>query len=280
VRLLTALCAQKLDSGRRISEIVVLSDGSSDSTVEKTKEVLDTRVKVIQGTKRQGKNARINQFLSLFSGDLVIFFDADVTLEGESVVNDIANAFLKKENVGMVSGNAQPIPAKTIFEEATNNFIYSLNFIKSRIHSGNNIMSVRGPLIAFSRPFAQILKVPYLVPDDRYSYFACLENKFKFVYESKAKVFFKSPQTLHEQVAQCLRYKKDKENLKNYVNQNVINTQYYVPLHLKILALFIQLTRNPLAYIVMKYIQIKVMLSTQKDQANTWTMLTSTKSFL
>lgn len=279
-RLVVALTKQRTTGSRRISEIVVVSDGSTDSTVNQVKSIKSSRIKLVSGTSRKGKNSRLNSLFEMVSTDVLVVLDADIVLEGEYVIDTLVKGFRKLENVGLVAGNAQPITGKTLIENAVNNFIESLNFMKNRIRKGQNIYSVRGPILGFSKDFAQKLVLPMDVPDDRYSYFACMRLGYNFYFESAAKVYFRSPKNLKDQIKQCKRFRMDRKALSSYITQQELNEAYFLPLTLKLQALLFQITRNPLAYLTMKYIQLFDHATRESKANGIWEIAQTTKSFL
>ena len=59
-RVLTSLLAQKED-GFILKEIIVISDGSTDSMAQKVREIKDKRITFIDDKSRRGKSARLDQ---------------------------------------------------------------------------------------------------------------------------------------------------------------------------------------------------------------------------
>lgn len=83
--------------------IIVISDGSSDRTLEIARQfVADHRVEVIAQTVRQGKAAALNRGLEQAHGDIVVFSDASILLEPESLRRIVAP--FADPAVGSVSG--------------------------------------------------------------------------------------------------------------------------------------------------------------------------------
>lgn len=273
--LLTDLLKQK----GNILEIIIISDGSTDSTVNFVKSIKDKRIKVINGQVRLGKNVRLNQLYKMFKGDILITFDADVKLDHNQVVWKISLPFIKNEKLGLVAGNAQPLPAKTLVESALNNFIAALNFMKKRINSGNNVYSVRGPILALSRSFAKKLVLPKNVPDDRFTYLFCKKLGFEFSFCEDVLVWFRSPQTVNDQLNQGSRFRKDKENLTKYFDKQFLSQEYYVPPVLRIGMFFLQILKNPIAYLVMKLMHLKILTMSQKSNIK-WNTVLSTKRII
>jgi len=86
----------------QLLQILVVSDGSTDQTVQKIRSLSDPRVQVIDHSPRQGKAHALNLALSLASGDLVVFADARQRFEPDAIAR-LAGHFHRPET-GAVSG--------------------------------------------------------------------------------------------------------------------------------------------------------------------------------
>ncbi|HUA01079.1 MAG TPA: glycosyltransferase [Candidatus Aquilonibacter sp.] len=102
--------AQKLESlidsdyPRELVEILVGSDGSSDSTEKVVERFHDEGVGLISFPKQQGKSAMQNGLVSFASGDILVFTDADTLLE-RSALRRLAENFADSR-VGLVTARA------------------------------------------------------------------------------------------------------------------------------------------------------------------------------
>ena len=251
-RFLDSVCSQTQDS-IRIREIIVISDGSTDRTAEIVGNVEDSRIKLRVGKKRLGMTARHNQLLKLFAGDVLVVFDADVILKDNRVVERLVSKFKEDKRVGLVGGNAQPLPAQTFIEAAANNFLLAREGLKKTYDFKGSALAVRGPIMAFSRKFAKRLSFPpNLMASDGFSYLTCKTEGFKFHHEESAIVWFRSPQTIKDYMAQATRFIAGKPQLYEYFDKALVDKEYQVPRTVQIKIMLVQLMRNPLGYIVLK----------------------------
>ncbi|MCU7874355.1 MAG: glycosyltransferase family 2 protein [Candidatus Thiodiazotropha sp. (ex Lucinoma borealis)] len=93
----------KLDYPKKLIEIIIVSDGSTDNTleiVENYKSDLTIKTKVVPDQK--GKANALNEGLQLVDTEIVVYTDASIMLEEESLKN-ILKPFKIKE-IGCVSG--------------------------------------------------------------------------------------------------------------------------------------------------------------------------------
>ncbi len=276
-KLLQQLLDQKFSKGILLSEIVVISDGSIDNTVNISRKIKDRRVKVIEYKNRSGKNTRLNFLYQNFKGSVLVLLDADIKLDNDKVINTLVLPFLKEKKLGAVGGNAQPIAAKTLTEKGINNFVYALTIMKDQIKQGHNVYSARGPILAISKKLARRVILPLDVPDDRFIYLYAIKLGFKFQYVKEAKAWYKSPQNISDQLNQGMRFRVDKENLYKYFRKRFIQKQYYIPLKLRLLMFVYQLCKNPIAYFHMKYMHLRIILDNNFSQKNNWNIVLSTK---
>lgn len=71
-------------------EIVVVSDGSTDNTVEKAKAFGDSRIVVLELPTNSGKGAALQVGFQESSGEIVVFFDGDLDIDAAGIVGLIS----------------------------------------------------------------------------------------------------------------------------------------------------------------------------------------------
>lgn len=74
------------EAGPHAIEVIVVSDGSTDGTVELARGIVDPRVQVFELPGHQGKASAINLGLEHCRGDVVVFSDANSLLEPGSLL--------------------------------------------------------------------------------------------------------------------------------------------------------------------------------------------------
>ncbi|MEW6306434.1 MAG: glycosyltransferase [Verrucomicrobiota bacterium] len=92
-------------------QVVVVSDGSSDGTVELAKSLSDERVLLVECRERRGKAACLNDGVAAARGEIIVFADARQQFEPTSIPNLIRH--FSDPRVGAVSGNCSTNTAAT-----------------------------------------------------------------------------------------------------------------------------------------------------------------------
>ncbi|UFS69107.1 glycosyltransferase family 2 protein [Geomonas sp. RF6] len=100
MRRLENLLAQDYPSDRL--EIILVSDGSEDRTVEHALRVAGEKVRIVELPSRQGKAEALNAGVPWAIGDIIVFCDARQTFEEDAIRQLVANFW--DETVGCVSG--------------------------------------------------------------------------------------------------------------------------------------------------------------------------------
>lgn len=90
-------------------EIVLVSDGSTDATVDRVRTIAGPRLKLVVLPSRRGKAAGINAGVGEATGEVVVFADARQRFES-SAIGNLARNF-QDANIGAVSGNYSADPA-------------------------------------------------------------------------------------------------------------------------------------------------------------------------
>lgn len=282
-RFLDSVCSQTQDS-IHIHEIIVISDASTDATADIVKEYEDKRIKTIVGRKRQGKSSRLNQIFSLFSGDVLVIFDADVILEGKLVVERLVKRFDKDKTIGLIGGNPQPLPAKTFLEGAINNYIYARDQLRKESEFEKSANAFHGRIMAFSRRLANRLRFPKgALGDDVYSFLQCRRLRLKFFHEKEAVVWYRSPQTWRDYVVQTTRFLTGGRQLYKYFSKEMIDQAYKIPKPVLGKQMLLQLKKNPSGYIVLKVINLYCAWRNRsylKELDVRWAQIGSTKRLL
>lgn len=234
--LLLDILNQRLQAAS-IEHIIIVSDGSTDRTALVAKFIKDPKIKIKKGITRQGKAARQNEIISKCQSDILIFMDADISIEDHQFIAKLISPIIEKK-AEMTSSSISPLNPQTFFEQV----LYVSSKIKgilfSQYKNGNNVYTCYGPARAFSKKFYRKLRFQTSNGDDMYSYFLCRELGYRFQNIPGAISIYKLPSTLRDHSKQSIRYHQAKNQIKKYFDTDLVKNEQKIPLTVYIVTLF------------------------------------------
>lgn len=177
-----------------ITEVIVISSGSTDNTNKLVKQIAnkDSKVQLISQKKRLGKASAINLFLEFAKEEIIIVSSADILLNENSV--ELLVKPLKNIQVGIVGSHPVPLNDNTKF------FGYAAHTIWKLHHCVALYKPKMGEFIAFRKIFKRI---PALSGVDEANIEALVRGQgYQAVYEPT-----------------CIIYNKGAENLKDFIKR-------------------------------------------------------------
>lgn len=225
--LLEDILRQK-EEGFVIEKILIISDGSSDRTVELARAISDPRIEVIDYPDRQGKMIRQNEMLAMTSSDVVVLFDADVALAGDYFLTAIIRPIIE-DGADLVGTKINTVPAQTLIEKILDAGMQLKTRLFEAYRAGRNVYTCTGRARALSRRFYSQLRFPHKIGEDAYSYFACIASGFTYAYAKNAVVMIKLPENLADNVLQSERFADSREQFYGDFGRDVIGREYQLP---------------------------------------------------
>lgn len=280
--LMKSILSQK-EINFKVLEIIVVSDGSTDRSIDIVNRFNDKKIKVVDAKLRLGKATRLNQIFKMAKGEIICLFDGDVVLENSAVISKLVEEFIRDSKVALVSGGAKPYPPRTFVEKCVNVSRKAYYRAKLSVHKGNNIFFSNGKILALRRNFAKTVKVPtFITADDAYLYFSCISRGYKFVSKRSAKILFRSPATLRDQIRQNQRYvaQSHQGDIFRKIFGNIVDREYYYPKGTLQKSLILQFVKSPVYSVGIFAINlyVKFLTRVQKDVTRgDWLISTSTK---
>lgn len=215
-----------------VEKIIVVSDGSTDGTVQAVRRIDDRRIECINRTKRRGLNQTQNEILRLTKSDVLVLLNADVLLGDDSFIDNTVEPLLADKSVGLVGVNSRCIYPQTLTERILGNSHILKTYMYKRINKGENVFMCHGVARAFSKALYSKLRWPKNTPEDSYSYFFAKKLGFKFVYSPKALVLFRSPSNIKDHVRQSARFRSGINTLEKHFGKETLNREFKIPLSL------------------------------------------------
>jgi glycosyltransferase involved in cell wall biosynthesis len=276
-KLLLSLLKQE-QTGFYFKEIIVISDGSVDNSVEEVRSIKDKRIKIFDFHKRMGKPYRLNQLLRKFTGDIFIILDADVLIKD----NRLFARFIKQSDVkrdGLVSADSLSLSPRTFIEKVLNVSNAITQEISEKWNEGDNYISFRGRFLAFEKNFAKTIKIPDgMVNDDAFLYFLAKQKGFKPKRLKNLAIFFKSPTTFSDHLKQSSRFQYSKKELENYFKTDLTN-EYRLPIVISMKTLLKYFLKNPIYVFAYVVILCLTKIMKEKNLSSAWNVSGTTKKY-
>lgn len=263
-----------------LKRVVLLSDGSTDKTVEIAKSLHWKKLRIISGRSRIGKPARLNMLFRQTKLDLLITVDADVVIKDSAFIEKIVREFSRK-TVMFVSANATPLPGASMLESAVGSYYRGREYFRDTFDYTHCAFGFRGTALGFRREFYQKLHIPTdIVNDDAYFYFVCKQLHYDARQAKRAIVYFKSPDNLSDFVSQHERYIFGGGQIRSCLPKELVDHYSWMPLGFRLRVAIFQLASDPVAYLLFKSVFVYLYVRSHAKTANhlvTWSMILSSK---
>jgi len=230
----------------RLTEIIIVSDGSTDKTVSLVKSFKNSLIKLVINKKRIGQQLCQNKILDIYKGEVLVLIEADSLPDNQYSIAEAIQPFLNKKNLGMVRGLTIAIKPSNFFEKI---LFYGFNLKKKvflRWKSGDNIYLCGGHTIrALSRRFTSKLRWPIHVPEDAYAYLYLKKLGLGLFLAKKSKSIMKNVSHPHDRLKQSKKFIGGKKSLENYFPLNTLKKEYNIPKSLIMKAILEEIVKNP-----------------------------------
>lgn len=226
--LLSSLTTQTLSCGR-LTQILVVSDGSTDNTVSQALLCNDSRVKVIIGETRLGKAARLNEIISMTNTDVLVLVDGDIAILQPDFLERLITPIVLEEAL---------LSSAALREKAPRNFFESVLYVSMRLKDnlfakfkhGNNAYNCHGPARALSKHLYKLLSFRTDSGEDMYSYLYCAARGLNFKFVPGAIVYYRLPDNFHDYMKQSTRYHGSKLICPANFEKKLVERELDIPL--------------------------------------------------
>ena len=280
VNLLKNLLAQKIDD-IILDKIIVISDASSDNTVQKAKDLQHTKIHIIENKTRQGKPKIQNILFKKSNSDLLVILDADVLPLKKNFLEKLIEPFYNNQSLGLIGAYPLSTKPKTSFEKIIADSHLFKTTMYEEINNGDNIYLCHGRARAFKKNFYKQLLIPAdCSQEDAYTYLTCKQKGFSFTFAKNAIILFTSPATLTDHAKQSARFHQGRKKLDITIfDKNIVNNVYEIPNLIFIKHLILFFIQKPFSAISYLTIQSYLALFNPIKQAHkgAWNVSTSTK---
>lgn len=173
-----------LDYPKSKLNIVIVSDGSTDKTVENVQSLLkNSSIQLVIVPEHRGKNYAINQGRKLCNGDIVIMTDVTAQISTGALFR-ILHWFSASE-VGGVCSRKQLIVSNKGMEESQASYLSYDDLIKNCESRISSIAANEGYFYAVRKDLLN--DIPDGVTDDSYTAMSVVRAGYRFLYDPKAR---------------------------------------------------------------------------------------------
>ena len=175
-------CLQ-LDYPRERLEIVVVTDGSSDSTPQIVGSYADRGFKLLHQPERRGKSAAINRAVAEVRGEILVFSDANALYRPDALRKLVRN--FTDGSVGCVSGRKTVVQAGADIAASEGTYWRYESALKRHESLLGSTMGVVGEMLAIRARLFE--KIPgHIINDDAYLALRVLRAGHRVLYEPEA----------------------------------------------------------------------------------------------
>jgi cellulose synthase/poly-beta-1,6-N-acetylglucosamine synthase-like glycosyltransferase len=180
----------RLDYPKNNIELILVSDGTCDSSLDTIQPYLSPFVRLFQIKEHRGKASGLNYGVEKSRGEILVFSDADSMIEEKSI--RMLVRYFSDMNIGGVCGQRTFVEKKAHLKSGQMKYVEWDSMIKSlETRNGLSITSHDGKLYAIRKEMFK--KVPDGVTDDAFISLSVIRQNFRFIFEPNALVFIKVP---------------------------------------------------------------------------------------
>ena len=279
--LLRALLAQSRGNFV-LQNIMVVSDGSTDATVARAREVGDAHIVVVERQDRKGQAARQDEIVRSCTSDLLLLMNADMLPKGDKFLETLVAPFYLDESLGLVSCKGTPLEAETKFEQIINFGVAFKESMVGSLNLGDNVYNCHGHTRIFAKKFYTDFTFGGVVSEDAYSYFACKQKGLTFKYIPEAEVMYRSPQTLRDHLKQSVRFIQGQKQLAKIYDSKLVSTAHALPTSLFLRSSLVSFLAHPFWFVEYFAVSIVVVLVSwfKQHAVLTWETASSSKTLI
>jgi glycosyltransferase involved in cell wall biosynthesis len=280
-KLIADVLAQKVPPEFHEPNVLVISDGSTDSTNQIVADIArsSSRVALEINKERIGKIFSVGKGFHKIESDYLIMFDADVALKSDTIFN-LCNAALASDCY-LVAGNPIPFSPKSLLNVAEQASMFSWHLVQAiKKLQPKSIYSAHGRILMLKKIFYKNINIDKLSTpgDDQFIY---LQSQGSFVYADNAIVFYKLPSAISDYLKQNVRFRKAQEIRK--IGDYDVKKTFFINRKMMLLAKVV--SRHPYRFTMwavlflvgfFKYALIKRI----GDRSDGWGIASSTKEII
>lgn len=246
-------------TGLNLEKILVLSDGSSDKTVNNARLINSKIIEVLEDGQRKGLAERQNEMFERTSSDVLVILNADTRVKDTEFLHKISEP-LVKGSADFVSSRTQEVSPNTFMEKVLFASMAMKRSMFERIRGGETIYTCYGVARAFSRRYYAKVRFPFSVGEDAYSYLIAKKLQLKYQYVNSTCVFYKLPELFLDHEKQRSRFLHSQDLLVSLFGKEHVKGEYRIPKDILINETIQAFIKHPLFIGIYLLISLSVLL--------------------
>ncbi len=194
-----------------LQEVIVISDGSTDKTIEIVKKIKSKKIKLVEGKVRLGKNSRLNQIKELMhaKSDYLLICESDTLPKNKYYIKNLVSSIPSDKKFSIILSEGVPIEMNTLMGS-----IMRFGFLlrKEMFKYASQWPSIyMGNIRLLSRKFLKRYRWNNDYHDDSYCFRKALESNLPIIRNKKAIILEKPADTFSDYLYQSGKFQKAKD---------------------------------------------------------------------
>lgn len=236
-RVLASITKQD-ELGFHVNNIILVSDASTDNTIQLARQMKIPNLKILENTERQGPALCWGRLFQESTADILILLDADIELTGVNVFQSLLSPMITNSDITLTSGHPIKQHTGTFGDKVMDVSIYLQDYIKLHLDHGHSIYGCHGRITAIARSIFTKIEFPpkHILGNDSYLFLINKQFGGQFTYAPNATVKFKMPQTFKDYAKQQRRFTQTQDQHDKIFGQ-WIHEEFRLPKRLVLTAL-------------------------------------------
>lgn len=278
--LIEDILSQKL-SNVSLGAVLVVSDGSTDKTVERVRQFKDKRIRISNNHKRLGVAVRQNEiFENSRTCDYLILLNGDIRIKDKEFFQKVIDCAVGNK-ADLVAVKLTPAIPVNFFEKILKVSVVIKEKAFEKYRNGDNLFTCCGPARVFSKKLLGKIIFNESPDEDAYSYLYSKYHGFSYQYFKESSVYFRLPSNYRDHKRQSTRFFNQKHLLENEFGREYVRQNYAIPYGLFIWSAITTFLSYPLETAAYFYlvclIKAESFLFKNKSES-TWEIASSTKN--
>ncbi len=244
-RLVASIIAQKEDVSS-ISQVIIISDGSTDNTIKCLEKIKSSKLIVINGKKRLGQAERQNQIIKLMhkNDNYLLILEADTLPKSNTFISNMVKEAIKHPHFSVITCTKDVIESKTSFGKIMDfGFRFRFAIFEHAMNFPNLYLFNTGLI---SKGFLSKFKWETEYHDDSYLYRKSLLSGYPILHVRSSVLQHKSVDNLNDYLLQSGKFQKAKKNESKI--SGIYNQDYQLLAAIKII--FSYFLKNPFYFCI------------------------------